>query len=83
MFYVYVLQSKKDKNLYIGYSNDLRKRVRQHKQGNVKSTKGRRPLKLIYYEAYKEKSDATKREYELKKGQWREILRARLKNSLN
>jgi len=76
------LKSLSKKNFYIGYSKDLRKRVRQHKQGDVKSTKGRRPLELIYYEAYKEKRDATKREYELKKGQWREILRARLKNSL-
>jgi len=83
MFYVYVLQSQKDQNLYIGYTKNLRKRVRQHEQGRVKSTKRRVPLKLVYYEAYRIREDATKREYELKKGKWREILRERLKQSLS
>ncbi len=82
MHYVYVLQSKKDKNLYIGYSDNLRERFKAHNSGKVKSTKSRIPLELIYYEAYRNKADATKREYELKTSQQREFLRIRLKNSL-
>ena len=82
MYYVYVLQSRKDRNLYIGCSDNLRDRFKSHNAGRVKSTKSRRPFDLIYYEAYKDKKDATKREYELKASQQREILKKRLKNSL-
>ncbi|MCK4357724.1 MAG: GIY-YIG nuclease family protein [Candidatus Cloacimonetes bacterium] len=66
MFYVYVLKSKKDRNLYIGSTNDLRRRMREHNTGRVFSTKSRRPFELIYYEAYKTEKDARKREKALK-----------------
>jgi putative endonuclease len=66
MFYTYILQSKKDKKLYIGYTNDLRKRVQEHNSGKNESTKFRRPLELIYYEAYRSEKDARKREENLK-----------------
>jgi putative endonuclease len=66
MFYVYVLKSKKDRNFYIGSTNDLRKRFRLHNEGKVFSTKSRRPFDLIYYEAYKAEKDARKREHNLK-----------------
>lgn len=66
MFYVYVLQSKKDNNLYIGSTNDLRKRVKEHNNGKVFSTKSRIPFELVYYEAYKSEKDARKRESNLK-----------------
>ncbi|MCG2716332.1 MAG: GIY-YIG nuclease family protein, partial [Candidatus Marinimicrobia bacterium] len=46
-YYVYVLQSEKDKNFYVGYTNDLSKRIRQHNEGNVNSTKDRRLLRLV------------------------------------
>jgi len=82
MYYIYILKSLKDNNLYFGYTTDLVKRVKYHNSGKVKSTKSRRPLKLIYYEAYLNKKDATKREYQIKKGQWREIIRERLKYSI-
>jgi len=82
MHYVYVLQSKKDKNIYIGVTSDLRARFLKHNAGEIKSTKNRRPFILIYYEAYKDKRDATKREYNLKTGQQRETIRERLKYSL-
>lgn len=81
MYYVYVLQSKVDKKFYIGVTADLKTRLIKHNAGKVKSTKGRRPLELIYYEAYKDKRDATKREYFLKFGQQRELLKERLKYS--
>lgn len=66
MFYVYVLKSLKDKQCYIGSTNDLRKRFKEHNNGLAKSTKPRRPLELIYYEAYKSEKDARKRESNLK-----------------
>lgn len=58
MFYVYILESKKKNDLYIGYSADLRKRVVEHNRGLSFSTKNKIPLKLIYYEACLNKNDA-------------------------
>lgn len=66
MHYVYLLKSETDKKYYIGFSNDLRARFKQHCDGLVKSTKHRRPLKLIYYESYCKKEVAEKREKSLK-----------------
>ena len=51
-FYIYVLRSEKDGNNYVGFTSDLRKRLKEHEKGYVKSTKNRRPLKLIYFEGY-------------------------------
>lgn len=66
MFYVYILKSKIDNKLYTGFSKDLKQRIRDHDKGNVNSTKNRRPLELIYYEAYRDKESALKREKFLK-----------------
>lgn len=49
---VYVLKSLKDGNRYIGSTNDLKRRLREHDEGKVFSTKNRRPLKLIYYQEF-------------------------------
>jgi len=68
MFYVYVLQSKKDIKYYIGFTTDLKKRFKEHILGRVKATFYRRPLELIYYECYKNKKIAQKREGQLKSG---------------
>ena len=81
MYYVYVLQLK-NKDLYIGYSSDLKKRLQYHQSGKSKFTRPHRPVKLVYYEAYLSKDDATQREYNLKTGQQREILKQRIKNSI-
>ncbi len=51
MFYVYVLQSNTDGGLYIGYSANLRKRLREHNSGVAFATSYRGPWRLIYYEA--------------------------------
>ena len=67
MYYVYALSNKQNQILYIGYSQDLRKRFNEHNSGYVKATKGYRPWKLVYYEAYESKLDATKRELQIKK----------------
>ena len=66
MFYIYILKSKLDHKFYTGFTADLKKRLIEHQRGNVDSTRKRRPLKLVYYEAYKEKSDAILREKFLK-----------------
>jgi putative endonuclease len=66
MFYAYILKSKKDNDLYMGSTNDLRRRFKEHNDGKIFSTKLRKPFDLIYYEAYKSEKDARKREHNLK-----------------
>lgn len=66
MYYLYVLKSKKDRKLYIGFTTQLNKRLKQHNDGLTTSTRYRRPLEIIYYEAYRSKKDAMKREKNLK-----------------
>ena len=78
MYYTYVLKSKKDGNLYIGWTNDLRKRFRKHTEGQVFSTHTRRPLILIYYEACLNKEKAISREKYFKSGFGRNFLKNRL-----
>jgi putative endonuclease len=83
MFFVYILKSKKDKNLYIGYTNDLRKRIKEHNLGLVYSTKLRKPFYLVYYEAYDFKQDAVSREHNLKlRAKALRQLKIRIKTSL-
>ncbi|MDD5626310.1 MAG: GIY-YIG nuclease family protein [Patescibacteria group bacterium] len=67
MFYVYLLKSKKDQKLYIGFANDLKKRFIEHNKGLVQATEPRRPFEIIYYESYKSKEDAKQRESRLKR----------------
>lgn len=79
-FYVYVLESKKKEGgLYIGYTNDLKKRIKEHNQGLNTSTKPFRPWQLIYYEACLNKEDAKRREKYFKTSQGRRLLKRRLK----
>lgn len=82
MYYVYVLQSIKDKNLYTGYTNNLRRRIAEHNQGLSFSTSFRLPFKLIYYEAYLNRKDAMQREIWLKSGWGRNYLNRALANYL-
>lgn len=82
MYYVYVLISKKDNNLYTGYTKDLKNRIEQHNIGEVQSTKYRLPLILVYYEACINQQDATHREKYLKSTWGKRYLKARLKNYL-
>ncbi len=67
MHYVYVIKSVKAGNVYIGFTNDLRRRFKEHnsKQGG-KHTKNKGPFILIYYEAYRTRGDAKRREDNLK-----------------
>ena len=80
MFYTYILQSKKDGKLYTGSTKNLQLRFEQHKNGEVKSTKYRRPLSLIYYESSVKEDDARRRELVLKSYRGKMIIRNRLKS---
>ena len=82
MYYVYVLLSEKDSKLYIGYTKDLKRRINEHKKGLSKAIKHRLPVKLIYYEAFLNKTDAHAREIYLKSGYGHEQLNNILKNTI-
>jgi len=83
MNYVYVLRSLKDGGLYTGWTNNLRKRFKEHNDGKVKSTKGRCPFILIYYEACINRLDALDREKYLKSGMGKRYIKNRLKRFLS
>ena len=83
MYYTYVLQSKNDKKWYTGYTEDLRKRFKEHNENKVYSTKSRGPFELIYYEACVNQQDATSREKYLKSGMGKRYLKNRLKRFLS
>ena len=81
-YYVYVLISKKDSKFYTGYTKNLKLRFEQHNKGLVDSTRNRRSLKLIYYEACLNKQDAIHREKYLKTFYGKMFIRNRLKSYL-
>lgn len=81
-FYIYILYSLKDSKLYIGFTNDLKRRLTQHANGKVKATKNRLLLKLIHYEYFINEEDAKARETFLKSGYGHQQLDAFLKNTL-
>lgn len=78
MFYVYILKSLIDNEIYVGHCANLRERIKKHNLGQVQSTKTRRPFELIYYEACNILNDAIKREKSLKTGFGRAYLKRRL-----
>jgi len=82
-YYTYVLKSEKDLKYYVGYSKDVKLRFEQHKKGLVDSTKDRRPLNLIYFEACLTQEDAIHREKYLKTHYGRMFLKNRLKSYLS
>ncbi|MEK7516114.1 MAG: GIY-YIG nuclease family protein [Patescibacteria group bacterium] len=77
-FYVYVLESLKDFKRYIGYTNNLKKRMEEHEKGMSFATKCRLPFRLTYYEACLNEADAKRREHYLKSTQGRRFLGLRL-----
>ena len=82
MYYVYVLKSQVDGKLYIGYTTNLRNRLREHEGGEVLSTRARRPFELIFYKSYKSMEDAKRRERYFKTFQGKSSLRMMLQDSL-
>jgi len=83
VYYVYVLQSKQDNaRFYLGSTVDLRRRLEEHNQGDVKSTKHHQ-WTLVYYEAYVTERAAREREHKLKhNGKTKRYLMQRIKESL-
>ncbi len=82
MHYVYVLMNLKDKIFYTGYTEHLKNRFEDHFMGRISSTRNRRPLKLVSYEACLEQKDALRREKYLKTTWGKRFLKNRLKSSL-
>jgi putative endonuclease len=83
MFYVYVLKSLKSKRLYVGFTEDLKRRLDEHNRGSGgKFSKINKPFKLVFYEAFLDKKDAIKQEKFYKSGHGREVLKQKIENSL-
>ena len=81
-FYVYVLRSLNDQNFYVGFTKNLRKRIQDHENGLVPSTKQRNPFELVYWEGCLDQSDATRREKYLKSSWGKRYIKSRLRNYL-
>ena len=77
--YVYVLKSLRKDFLYIGLTDNLKRRLNEHNGKVVVSTKRYAPLDLIYYEACRNQKDAFRREKYLKTSQGARLLKRRLK----
>lgn len=82
MYYVYVLKSRTNNDIYVGFTSDLRRRFTDHNKGLSSATAVNRPWMLIYYEAYRHKSDAIYRERQLKNHKAKIDLKAQLRYSL-
>jgi putative endonuclease len=80
MYFVYILQSDVDHGWYIGYSENVDRRLAEHNMGSNASTRLRRPFQLIYYEAYLHKLDALGREKFLKSGAGRRFLKKQMQH---
>ena len=80
--YVYVLRSQKDGKFYVGYTKNVQKRLEEHNSGQVRSTKERRPMKLIYWEGCIDQQDATRREKYLKTAWGKRYIKGRVTNYL-
>lgn len=78
MWYVYILKSTKKERMYVGFTNDLRKRIKKHNQGEVQSTKHYLPLELEAYVAVNTESKARELEKYFKTGSGRAVLNKRI-----
>ncbi len=81
MHYVYILKSGKNGKLYKGCTNDLKRRVREHNSGQSTFTGNNGPWKLIYYEAFADKSEAIREERFLKSGKGKERIKYLLRDN--
>ena len=81
-YYVYVLESLVANFIYVGYTEDLRRRFKEHNHGDTPSTAKYLPYALIHYEAYRNKKDAKRRELYLKSTKGKTTLRTMIKEYL-
>lgn len=82
-YYVYVLLSLKDNKFYIGSTNNLKRRLKEHRAGKNISTSKRLPLKLIYFEGHLSRTDAERREKYFKTTKGKVTLRNIIRESLS
>lgn len=82
MYYSYVLKSLKDNGFYTGFTDNLKRRIKEHNNKQEPSTKFRIPFELIYFEGCISKKDAIAREKYLKTGKGKRYLKYRLNNYL-
>jgi len=80
MFYVYLLQSDVDSTFYVGFTENLEQRLKQHNNGESKYTSRKIPWKLVYFENFETKSEALKRELFLKKQRNKEFYQRLVRN---
>lgn len=81
-YFVYVLLSLKDRKFYIGYSEEVFSRFEDHQRGKNISTANRKPLDLIFYEAFRSKSDALRREQYFKTSKGKTTIRQMIREYL-
>lgn len=81
-YYTYVLLSLKDNQFYIGFTNDLARRLSEHQQGKNISTSKRLPVELIYFEGHRSKDDAMRRESYFKRTKGKTTIKQILRDSL-
>ena len=74
MWYMYILYSEKIDKYYVGYTDNLEKRLERHNSGWGRFTKPGIPWKIRYFEEYEQKSDAIKRERQIKKRKSRKCI---------
>jgi putative endonuclease len=77
MNYVYVLKSEKDGRFYVGMTQDLANRLKEHNSGRTRSTKGYQPWVIIHEEIYPDRKAARKREKYLKSGYGKQWLKSK------
>ena len=78
MPYTYILKTIKD-TYYIGSTNNIDERLNKHNKGEIKSTKNKLPVKLVFKEYYQTKSEAQKKEYKIKKWKSRKMIETLIK----
>ena len=83
IFTVYAIISDVDGRIYVGFTNNLERRLNEHNRGKTKSTKHYRPWKLLYSESFPNRSLARNREIFLKRGSGKEFLKALARNLEN
>ena len=75
MFFVYVISSQMRSYLYVGLTNNLKRRISQHQQGKERTTRPFRPFKLIYHKWCPTRQEARNREKYLKSGVGKEWIK--------
>ncbi|PVD51730.1 endonuclease [Terrimonas sp.] len=75
MFFVYVIRSEIDERFYVGLTEDVERRLKEHNSKKTKSTKGYIPWKLCFFETFKTRIEARKREIYLKSGVGKEYIK--------